>query len=70
MQLEIEIEHMHRVHPFADAMHHSSTMEIAEADIFYEDESFVFQSVVFDSQSKSVIIEKRDVTNKKDKYRT
>jgi hypothetical protein len=27
----------------------SSTMEIAETDIFEEDESFIFQSVVFDS---------------------
>jgi hypothetical protein len=42
MQLETEIEHMHKVHPSVDAMHHSSTMEIVEADIFYEDESFVF----------------------------
>jgi hypothetical protein len=48
-------------------MHHSSTMKIAETDIFDEDESFVFQSVVFDSQSKNLIIEKRDVTNMKDK---
>jgi hypothetical protein len=45
-------------------------MEIAETDIFYEDESFVFQSVVFDSQSKNMVIEKRDVTNKKGKSRT
>jgi hypothetical protein len=51
-------------------MHHSSTMEIAETDIFDEDESFVFQSVVFDSQSKNLIIEKRDVTNKKGKSRS
>jgi hypothetical protein len=70
MQLEIEIEHMHKVGPSADAMHHSSAMEIAETDIFYEDESFVFQSVVFDSQSKNIVIEKRDVTNKKGKSRT
>jgi hypothetical protein len=70
MQLETEIEHMHKVDPSADAMHHSSTMEIAETDIFDEDESFVFQSVVFDSQSKNLIIEKRDVTNKKGKSRT
>jgi hypothetical protein len=65
MQLEIETEHMHKVGPSADMMHHSSAMEIAETDIFYEDESFVFQSVVFDSQSKNMVIEKRDVTNKK-----
>jgi hypothetical protein len=58
MQLENEIEHMHNVDPSMDVMHHSSTMEIDETDIFYEDESFVFQSVVFDSQSKNLIIEK------------
>jgi hypothetical protein len=37
---------------------------------FDEDESFVFQSVVFDSESKKLIIEKRDVKNKKGKSRS
>jgi hypothetical protein len=60
---------MHKVDPIAGAMHNSSTMEIAETDIFDEDESFVFQSTVFENQSKNLIIEKRDVTNKKDKSR-
>jgi hypothetical protein len=62
VQLEIETEHMHKIG--------SSTVEIAETKFFYEDESFVFQSVVFDSQSKSMVIEKRDVTNRKGKSRT
>jgi hypothetical protein len=44
-----------------------STMEIAKTDIFFEDESFIFESVVFDSQSKNMFIEKRDVTNRKGK---
>jgi hypothetical protein len=57
MQLEIETEHIHKVGP--------SAMEIFDTDIFYEDESFVFQSVVFDSESKNMVIEKRDVTNRK-----
>jgi hypothetical protein len=70
MKLEIEIEHMHKVGPSTDAMHHSFAMEITEIDIFYEDESFVFQSVVFDNQSKNIVIEKRDVTNKKGKSHT
>jgi hypothetical protein len=70
MQLETVVDDVFcKVDQPVDTMHHSSTMEIAEADIFYEDESFVFQSVVFDSQSKNLIIEKRDVTNKKGKYR-
>jgi hypothetical protein len=42
-------------------------MEIVETDIFDEDESFVFQSIVFYSESKNLIIEKRDVRNKKGK---
>jgi hypothetical protein len=59
MQLEIETEHMHKVG--------LSAMEITKIDIFDEDESFIFQSVVFDSQSKNMVIEKRDVTNRKGK---
>jgi hypothetical protein len=45
-------------------------VEIDETKFFYEDESFVFQSVVFDNQSKSMVIEKRDITKRKGKYRT
>ena len=37
---------------------------------FYEDESFVFPSVVFETESKKLIIEKRDVKNKKRKHRS
>jgi hypothetical protein len=71
MQLETYVDALlQKVDPHADAMHHSSTMEIVETDIFDKDESFVFQSLVFDSQSKNLIIEKRDVTNKKDKSHT
>ena len=44
-------------------------MDMVGTKFFYEDESFVFQSVVFYSQSKNLIIEKRDVINKKGKYR-
>jgi hypothetical protein len=31
---KIESEHMHKFHSSADAMHHSSTMEIAKNEIF------------------------------------
>jgi hypothetical protein len=62
VKLEIETEHMQKIG--------SSAVEIAETEIFDEDESFVFQSVVFYSQSKSMVIEKRDVTNRKGKSRT
>jgi hypothetical protein len=42
-------------------------MEIIESESFDEEESFVFQSVVFENESKNLIIEKRDVKNKKGK---
>jgi hypothetical protein len=41
LQLEIETEHMHKIGSFA--------VEISETKFFDEDESFIFQSVVFDS---------------------
>jgi hypothetical protein len=50
-----------------DTTYHSLPMEITKTEFFYEDESFVFQSVVFYSESKNLIIEKRDVKNKKGK---
>jgi hypothetical protein len=71
IQLETSMDDMFcKVDLSANTMHHRSTMEITEINIFYEDESFVFQSVVFDNQSKNLIIEKRYVTNKKGKYRS
>jgi len=62
LKLEIETEHMHKIG--------SSMVEITKTEFFYEDESFVFQSIVFYSQSKIMVIEKRDVTNRNGKYRT
>jgi hypothetical protein len=50
-----------------DTIHHSHPMEIFVTENFNEGESFVFQSIVFDSQSKKLIIEKKDVKNKKGK---
>jgi hypothetical protein len=44
-------------------------VEISNTDFFDIDESFVIQSPIFDSQSKILVIEKRDVTNMKGKYR-
>jgi hypothetical protein len=44
-------------------------VEISNTDFFDIDESFVIQSAIFDSQSKSLVIEKRDVTNRKGKSR-
>jgi hypothetical protein len=41
-----------------DAIHLSHPMDISVTENFDEDESFVFQSVVFDSQNKKLIIQK------------
>jgi hypothetical protein len=71
MELEIDIE---KVFPNADQpenmAHQNPLMEIIESETFDEEESFVFQSVVFYSESKNLIIEKRDVKNKKGKSRS
>jgi hypothetical protein len=53
-----------------DPIQHGYPMDIVDTKIFYEDESFVFQSVVFESESKKLIIEKKDVKNKKRKHRS
>ena len=69
MELEIDIEKM-----FPDDDHleiiapQNPGMEIIGIDILDEEESFSFQSVVFDRESKKLIIENRDVKNKKGTY--
>jgi hypothetical protein len=50
------------------AAHQNQSLEIVENEIFNEEESFVFQSVVFNNESKKLIIEKSDAKNKKGKY--
>jgi hypothetical protein len=71
MELETDLDSVfcNLDHP-RDAIQHSRPMDIADTKFFYEDESFVFQSVVFDNESKNLIIEKRDVKNKKGKSRS
>ena len=69
MELEIDIDKM-----FPDNDHlenttsHNPRMEIIGIDTLDEEECFSFQSVVFDNESKKMIIEKRDIKNKKGKY--
>jgi hypothetical protein len=75
--LEIQSENMEidtnldAMFPFfdqlGDAIHHSHPMDISVAQNFEEDESFVFQSVVFDSRNKKLIFEKKIVKNIKGK---
>jgi hypothetical protein len=49
---------------------HTCSMDMVDTEFFYEDESFVFQSAAFETESKKLIIEKRDVKNKKRKDRS
>jgi hypothetical protein len=71
MELEFDIE---KVFPNADEtkeiVHQNPLMEIIESETFDEEESFVFQSIVFYSESKNLIIEKIDVNNKNGKSRS
>jgi hypothetical protein len=71
MELETNLDSvLCKVDQPGDVIHHNPLMEIVETEIFDEDESFVFQSAIFDSESKNLIIENRDVSKKKGKYRS
>jgi hypothetical protein len=50
-------------HP-GDVAHQNQSLEIVENEIFDEEESFVFQIIVFDREYKKLIIKKSDVNNK------
>jgi hypothetical protein len=71
MELEIYIE---KVFPNDDHLERNAPqnpqMEIIGTETFDEEESFAFQSAFFYNESKNLIIEKRDVKNKKGKYRS
>jgi hypothetical protein len=58
LQIEIEVEQMQKIG--------SSAVDISDTEFFDIDEPFVIQSTNFDSQSKSMVIQKRDVTNRID----
>jgi hypothetical protein len=60
MELEIDLDSMlcYLDHP-EDAIQHSHPMDISVTKNFDEDSSFMFQSVVFDSEFKKLIIEKK-----------
>jgi hypothetical protein len=60
MELEPNLDSVfHNLDQPRDAIHHSRPMDIDDTEIFNEDEFFMFQSVVFDNESKKLIIEKR-----------
>jgi hypothetical protein len=69
MELDADIEKMFPpLDQSGNMTHQNLSLEIIENETFNEEESFVFQSVVFDRESKKLIIEKSDVKNKKGKY--
>jgi nucleoside-triphosphatase THEP1 len=71
MELEVDIEKMFpNIDQLGNTTHHNSSLEIIENETFNEEESFSFQSIVFDRESKKLIIEKGDVKNQKGKYRS
>jgi hypothetical protein len=71
MELEIDIEKMFLDNDqLENTAPHNPGMEIIGIDTLDEEESFAFQSIVFYSESKKLIIEKRDVKNKKGKSRS
>jgi hypothetical protein len=68
MELKVDIEKMFPpLDQPGNTTHQNPSLEIIENETFDEEESFVFQSVVFDRESKKVIIDKSDVNNKKGK---
>jgi hypothetical protein len=68
MELKADIEKMFRIidHP-GNTVHQNSSLEIIENENFSEEESLTFQSVVFNKESKKLIIEKSDMNNNKGK---
>jgi hypothetical protein len=66
MELKAYIEKMFPpLDHLENSSHQNPSLEIIENETFNEEESFYFQSVVFDRESKKLIIEKSDVKNKK-----
>jgi hypothetical protein len=68
MELKANIENMFpNIDQPGGMTHHNQSLEIIKNEIFDEEESFVFQSVVFDSEYKKLTIEKSDEKNTKGK---
>jgi hypothetical protein len=71
MELEEDIDKMFPTidHP-GNMVQQNSSLEIIQNETFNEKESFTFQSVVFDKETKKLIIQKGDRKNKKGKSRS
>jgi hypothetical protein len=62
MELEVDIKKMFpTINHLGNMAHQNSSLEFFENETFSEEESFYFQSVVFDRESKKVIIGKCDM---------
>jgi hypothetical protein len=71
MKLEVDIKKMFpTIDQLGNMAHQNSSLEIIENETFNEAKSFSFQSVVFDKESKKLIIEKSDIKNMKGKSRS
>jgi hypothetical protein len=69
MELKIDIDKVFpNVDQLEDMGHKNHQMEIIEIETFGGENYFSFQSVIFYSESKKLIIEKRDVNNEKGIY--
>jgi hypothetical protein len=67
MELDTDMDSMIRFFDqLGDTIDHSHPMDISVTENFDQDESFVFQSTVFDTQSKKMIIEKKMLKIKKE----
>jgi hypothetical protein len=68
MELEEDIEKMFpTMDQLGNMAHYNPSLEIIKNETFNEEESFAFQSTIFDRESKKLIIEKGDIKNKKGK---
>jgi hypothetical protein len=71
MELKEDIEKMFPTLDYlGNTAHQNSSLEIIENETFNEEESFHFQSDVFDRESKKLIIQKGEMNNKKGKSRS
>jgi hypothetical protein len=71
MELKVDIEkNFPTIDQLRNMAQQIASLEIIANETFSEEESFTFQSVVFDKESKKMIVERGDQKNKKGKSRS
>jgi hypothetical protein len=71
MELEVDIEKIFpTIEQPKNMVQQNSLLEVVPNETFSEEESFTFQSVVFDKESKKLIVERSDQKNKNGKSRS